>query len=201
MNKTDFENRRETLRKIDPENSWLEEIEGEYSIAKTVYLKTAARQIGLNLEDPPPVDPHTDTDKLKEASEKEPTKKRTYQTINELMTERARLSNQFHIATNDRERGSISRRIEKVQEKIKKNLRQIDFFKATGENVANQSELDEPVDKFELHKKVQSLRTSISYFKRKLKEATDEEEKKQIREEIRQKMIEKANHEQKIKNI
>jgi hypothetical protein len=154
MTKEDYFAGLEFLKLKKPDYALLASLEKGYSAINCKYLNFALNSI-----------PETAEENRKEKPlqliliEKERSK---------LFGERAKLSNKFHDCSADTERARISDQVQIVQRKIEAFNLQIRHYNRTGKLPEEQNEF--PEDPIELMKKRDSLRSSISYFKRELEQ-------------------------------
>jgi len=102
-----------------------------------------------------------------------------------LYSQRAVLSNKFHIATSDRERADISMQIGSIQEEIKEVIQAIDHYKTTG-RLPKTTIRDKylPVDGRAREKKLKSVRSQISRYRRLVRTTTDDAKIKEYEKRI-----------------
>lgn len=94
-----------------------------------------------------------------------------------LFGRRARLSNSFHDATTDAERANISDDIRIVQGHIKAVMRKIEYYQKTG-NIPEEAAVKEvELSGVEIMKQLNSVRSKISYHKKKLLELAAQQNK------------------------
>lgn len=102
-----------------------------------------------------------------------------------LYSRRAVLSNSFHDAKTDAERADISRQIGAIQTEIIEVRRAIDQFKQTGKapiEVIRRSHI--PASGRAQQKKIQSIRSSISRYKKLIRTETDQEKIKRYERKV-----------------
>lgn len=104
-----------------------------------------------------------------------------------LYSRRAVLSNSFHDAKSDRERADISMQIHSIQEELREVTRAIDIFKRTGK-LPKTTIRDKyiPVDGRSRERKLRSVRTSISRYRKLIRTSTDPDQTSKYEDRIKE---------------
>jgi len=169
----------EIVQEQHPDYPLLRQLEGGYSKTNAVYLRYALKSLNA-----PVIDANDAV--LKKLNKEKST----------LFGQRAKLSNGFHECDSDRERANLSNQIQVVQREIGDKIKVIEHFEKTGELPKPTLKYDIPADRYELAKKLASLRASISRYRRKIEDLavqTDEHSRAKV-VEINAKLQDKLQH-------
>jgi transposase len=169
MDRDTFEVALTHLIKHDPGNVIIPIIHNlGYSAVSVSYLQSALDGLPVPTE--------------KKLEKKDPALDELNQKLSKLFVKRSIESNKFHDVFTDHARILISKEIENIQSDIRNTMLTIDYFIKNGEMPATKDEFYIPKNPFDLKKKEEYLRQSISRAKRNLKKLL-EDGKSTIRQE------------------
>lgn len=110
---------------------------------------------------------------------------RTYYKQNDkLYSQRAVHSNKFHDCKTDQERAELSIAIGSIQAEIIRVRQIIDEYKSTGKLPKESRKINQVMDGRRKEKKLLSVRSSISYYKGKIRKEVDPEKIKEYEHEL-----------------
>ena len=114
--------------------------------------------------------------------------------LNALYIERFKLSNSFHDVTTDQERAEISIRIQNIQDDIKHCMLAMDHLRIHGEVLPDKDAIILPENPFELAKKLEYNRQSISRARKNLERLKKEGKNTKRQSEGLEKLLEYERH-------
>jgi len=166
------------MRQLHPESEWIPVLERGYTAANVVYMRKVVESYQLSVNsDQLSVDSCRltvdSTDNGQPITDNRIDKKwdMLHIKLRKLGTERAELSNRYHILNTTAERRANNDRIREVQQRIASAMKEIDYYKATGMLIKDaKDQFDLPNDKYELQRRIGVLRASISRERRNLEE-------------------------------
>lgn len=178
MSEQEFNQALAYIKKIDPDNGWIPDLDKGFSAVRSMYMKKALEELKVRevFEQKP------DTEKPAELTESEIQQIR--RSIVKMYTERAILSNSFHACTTDKERARVCDHLDVVQNKIKAAHLKIEYYEENGALPADPAP-DLPKDPYDLHRKIRSWATQISRLNKRLDKAHTTDEKDFIKHQIK----------------
>lgn len=149
----------ETLQRVEPDHNMLKVLSSGYSPINVLYLQSAMKEVSFLKAEPV-------TEVVDDTEEQFHIEKR------QLYGLRAKLSNKFHLCVTDKQRAEISIAIQRVQADIRDVNVNLRYYRKHGEPMPENTDEKYPVpdDGLELGKKLNSIRASISRYRRKVKE-------------------------------
>ncbi|MBK9391950.1 MAG: hypothetical protein IPN68_17830 [Bacteroidetes bacterium] len=210
------------MRELHPESEWIPVLERGYTAANVVYMRKVVESYQLSVNSYQltvdscrlTVD---STDNGQPITDNRIDKKwdMLHIKLRKLGTERAELSNRYHILNTTAERRANNDRIREVQGRIASVMKEIDYYKATGTLIKDaKDEFDLPNDKYELQRRIGVLRASISRERRNLEQIIEDKlpeslelskslkiKKEHIKQRLEKLLKEKTYAEIKIENL
>lgn len=168
MNIEDYQAGLAYLKSVNSAHRFLDLIIRGYTPINCKYLEIALNEL------PKPV---RDKDNY---SKQDPRLDDLHKQLSKLFSKRAKLSNRFHVLSDNVARAKNSDRIQEVQRVISRTLKQVDYFAANGELPLKPSnpKYHVPEDPLEAYKKLRSLEAGMSRAKRELKSMSGNPENK-----------------------
>lgn len=188
------------LKIVDPENVLLPELEAGPSYENIIYLTAELKN--HKYQGPGQGAKFVKYERTADTSANDDIKGLLLRRSN-LYGARAKLSNLFHTCTSNAERSALSKEISDIQSQIEKNYLQEEFFKRSGVlsvNPGPSTIYPVPDDTGARQLLLNSLRSSISRFKKLISEETDPERRTELQTKLNNKKIHRAYVERAIKN-